>query len=59
MYFSPVHVLLSLVLATLTTAAPHTTKTNASSKLVTFVMSEPDCPSIKDYCKNCGTFVSP
>ncbi|KAI1128750.1 hypothetical protein F5Y10DRAFT_264782 [Nemania abortiva] len=52
--------ILSLFLAALATAAPSSSHIGQGSVetrepgLVTFVMTEPDCPSLKAYCTNCG-----
>ncbi|KAI0409930.1 hypothetical protein F4802DRAFT_6949 [Xylaria palmicola] len=54
MYFSTV---LSLFLAALAAAVPTPGQGNADvSKrgLVTFVMTEPDCHAIENYCKHCN-----
>ncbi|KAI0097932.1 hypothetical protein GGR51DRAFT_455952 [Nemania sp. FL0031] len=54
MYFSTV---VSLFLAALATAAPSSSQGNVDARdrgLVTFVMTEPNCPSLESYCTNCN-----
>ncbi|GAW25665.1 hypothetical protein SAMD00023353_1002750 [Rosellinia necatrix] len=46
--------ILSLFLAALAAAAPSPIEQRRAPKLVTFVMTEPDCPSIEYYCKHCN-----
>jgi hypothetical protein len=58
MYFNTI---LGLFLAALAAAAPsHHAHHHHKRGLVTFIMTEPDCDSLRDYCKNCSNeFVSP
>ncbi|KAI3324659.1 hypothetical protein HD806DRAFT_51569 [Xylariaceae sp. AK1471] len=49
MYFSTI---LGLFLAALAAAAP--CQDTHKRGLVTFIMTEPDCVSLKDYCTNCN-----
>ncbi|KAI2641014.1 hypothetical protein GGS21DRAFT_487343 [Xylaria nigripes] len=56
MYFTAI---LALCLAALGAAVPSPTHNDDHSDIadrgvVTFVMSEPDCPSLKDYCTHCN-----
>ncbi|KAI1155511.1 hypothetical protein F4825DRAFT_447415 [Nemania diffusa] len=60
MYFSTIF---GLFLAALVTAAPSSSHNGQGTivtqkrGLVTFVMTEPDCPSLKSYCTTCNEFV--
>ncbi|KAI0877173.1 hypothetical protein GGS24DRAFT_159719 [Hypoxylon argillaceum] len=57
MYFSTIF---GLFLAALVTAAPSSSHSGQGTivtqkrGLVTFVMTEPDCPSLKSYCTTCN-----
>lgn len=60
MHFS---IALSIFVAALAAAAPSSPPNGESivnpnePELVTFVMTVPNCPAIKDYCTHCNGFV--